>query len=64
MYAAEHHARTSLARTLPDLVATKRVAGMNTDPNNVTGLYAVHIERFQGLVDDLRPTIHGRCRSR
>jgi hypothetical protein len=63
VYAAEHNVRTSRARTLPDLVTAERVAGVNADPDSVTGAYAVHIKRFKGLVDDLWPAIHGGRRA-
>ena len=60
--AAEHDGRAARARTLPDLVAAKRVTGVNANPNYVAGLHAVNIERLQRLVDDLWPAIRGRCR--
>ena len=62
--AAEHDGRASGARSVPDLVAAKCVAGVDADPDDVTGLHAVDIERLQGLVDDLWPAIRGRCRPR
>jgi hypothetical protein len=64
VYAAVHHARAALLHTLANLVTAKGVAGVNADPDDVTGLNAVEFQLFQRLVDDLRRAIGGWRRPR
>ena len=60
--ATEHDLRPSRARRRPDLVAAKRVAGVNPDADDVAGLDLLEIQRLQGLIDDLWLAILRRCR--
>ena len=62
--AAEHDGRAPGVHGGSYLVAAQGVAGMDADADHVTGLYGVEIQRLQGLVDNLRPAIRGRCRPR
>ena len=62
--AAEHDARAARAHALPDLVAAKRVAGVNADADDVAGLNARPYRTLPGFRRRSGRAIRGRCRAR
>jgi hypothetical protein len=54
--------RPAFAREASQVVATECVAGVNADPDDVTGRDRLQIERVNRLVDDQGCTVVFRCR--
>ena len=60
---AEHHGGAPGAGAGPDFVAAKRVARVDPDADDVTGLHALEIEGLERLIGNLWPAMRVRCRS-
>ena len=50
MNATKDDGRPAIPRECADLVAAKRVAGVNPDPDNVAGVHAADVERLECFV--------------
>ena len=57
---AEDDRRTPGSRGRADLVAAKRIAGVDPDSDDVTGVDRVEIEWLERLINDVRRTVRGR----
>ena len=63
VYPAEHDRCAPGFDVLTDFVAAKRIARVDPDADDVTGPHAAHLERLQGFIGDLRPSMGcRRCR--
>jgi hypothetical protein len=64
MNAAEHHVGTALARAPSQRVSAECVARMDANPDDISVLYGVEIQRLQRFVDDDGVTVSGGRRRR
>ena len=57
VYPAEDDRRAPGFDVLTDFVPAKRIARVDPDADDVTGLHAVQVEGLQGFIGDLRPSM-------
>src|SRR5579864_5998627 len=55
--AAKDHPGAPAPRQLPNLVPTQRIAGVNANSNNITGMNSERLERLQGFIYKVRASV-------